>query len=39
MPAAVMDDMRGPEPPDAVRGAVEPVIGEVIQNECKGDKP
>lgn len=39
MLAAVMNDMRGPEPTNAMRGAVEPVIGKVIENESNGGKP
>lgn len=37
--AAVMNDMRCPEPADAVRGAVEPVIGQIIQNKCNRHQP
>jgi hypothetical protein len=39
MLAAVMDDMRRPEPPDPVRRAVEPVISQIIEHEGQGTEP
>ena len=39
MLAAVMDDMRRPEPSHPVRGAVKPVIGKVIEDKSQRDEP
>ena len=35
----VMRDVRGPEPADAVRGAVEPVVAELDQHEDRDHGP
>ncbi len=39
MLTAVMNDMRGPEPTNAMGGAVEPVIGKIIENESNRHQP
>ena len=37
--ARVMDDVRGPEPADAVAGAVDAVIGQVVEHEGSDPRP
>ena len=39
MLTAVMNDMRGPEPTNAMGGAVEPIISKIIENEGNRYQP